>query len=287
MGSVLRACALILPWTSHLTAAVTVNSPSTFWTPLNGNFDYLADQQTGTPSGDIVGIGTDYGMFVTLNDAGEASATDGTWGFRLRLDAAGGTKNRPAFDRVAWIAIDADLSGSIDVFLGLNLQGGSSQIGLHAPGGTANDSPASLSVNSTAIRTYSLTPDNYSFRPVNYLTDGGTTNDLTPSTSGDTDYYVSFMLPFADVVAFLEGRSIRITDQSPMRFIPATSTQINKFNQDLGGTSGGVSSSTSWQELDAFTPIVDATGTLIPEPGSGLLVTAAMVGLLGSRRRHH
>jgi hypothetical protein len=264
---------------------VTVNAPSTLWTPLNGNFDYLADQQTGSPAGDIVGIGSDYGMFVTLDDNGAASSTDGQWGFRLRLDAAGGTKSRPAFDRVAWIAIDADINGSIDAYLGLNLQGNSSQIGIHAPGNSANDSPDMMSVNSTPFRSHGLTSSNYNYRPVDYRVDGGTTNDLTPSSGGDPDYYVSFMVPFADVVAFLETRSIRISDQTPMRFIPATSTQINKFNQDLGGTSGGAGVSTTWQELNAFTPVVNATGTLIPEPGAALLLTAGLACMLAMRRR--
>ncbi len=83
-----------------------------------GNYDFIADQQTGQSSGDIVGSGTDFGLFVTFNDNGNSSATDGMIGFRLRMDAAGGgAKSKPAFDRVAWIGIDADINGTIDTFL--------------------------------------------------------------------------------------------------------------------------------------------------------------------------
>jgi hypothetical protein len=243
-----------------------------------GDFDYLADQQTGQASADIVGTGTNYGMLVTFDGNGPMSATDGTLGFRLRLDAAGGSKNNPAFDRVAWIGIDADLSGSLDAFLGLNLQGSSATLGIYAPGDGSNTSPNTTSVARTAFRSYALTPANYNYRPVNPLIDGGTTNDVTTATAGDPDYYVSFMVPFADVVAFLEGRSIRITEQSPLQYVSATSTQVNSLNQDLGGVNGGTNSALTWKDLGGFTEVIDATGQPVPEPTAGLLG----LGLLGA-----
>jgi hypothetical protein len=269
-----------------LQAAVTVSDPSAAWTPLMGNYDYLADQQKGSASGDIVGAGSDYGFFVTFYDNGNVSATDGTWGFRLRLDAAGGTSAKPDFDRIAWLGIDADLSGSIDVFLGLNMQGSSREIGIYSPGSGTNTSPKTTSISSTAYSTYALTADNYNYRPVDYLTDGGTTNDLTPSSSRDPDYYASFMVPFADVVAFLAGKSINITDQSPMRFVATTSTQANSINQDLGGVNGGVNSTVTWENLGGFTQIIDSSGNAVPEPSSSLLLIASLAtGNLFRRRR--
>lgn len=265
--------------------AVAVSDASTAWTPLHGEYDYLVDQRTGQSAGDIVGVGTDYGFYITLNDAGSASSTDGTLGFRLRLDAAGGPTKKPSFDRVAWIGIDADTNGSIDAFLGLNLKGSSAEIGVYSPGAGLNTSPNTTSISSTPVTTYALTTSNYNYRPVNYLTDGGTTNDVTTSTSGDPDYYVSFMVPFADVVSFLAGRSIQITDQSALRFISATSTQTNSLNQDLGGVNGGVNSTTSWVDLGGFTAMVTANGTVVPEPSSILFSLLSFVATFLVRRR--
>jgi hypothetical protein len=250
-----------------------------------GEYDYFADQQTGDPASDIVGAGINYGMFSTFNDNGSASATDGTLGFRLRLDDRGGNKNVIEFRRNAWIGIDADMSGSIDVFLGLNLQGNAATLGIFAPGSGTNHSPNKTTVSSTAYITYALSAANYDYRPVDYLTDGGTTNDVTPSTSGDPDYYVSFMIPFADVVSFLAGRSIQINDETPLRYISATTTQGNRLNQDLGGVNGGVTSNSAWTDLGAFTPPATIRGNLIPEPSGSILMLASLAAGCFIRRR--
>lgn len=266
-------------------AAVSVSDPSLTWTPLLGNYDYLVDQQTGQPSSDIVGSGTDYGLFVTFNDNGSTSATDGIMGFRLRLDDAG---VGDAFTHSAWIGIDADINGSVDVFLGLNLSGSSSEVGVFSPGTNSNTSPSTTSIGSSPYSSYLLAPDNYNYRQVNLTIDGGTTNDVTPNApkdKADPDYYVSFMVPFADVAAFLSTKSINITDQSPLRYVSATATQGNSLNQDLGGVDGGVNSTTTWTDLGGFTSTVTANGTVIPEPSSGLLALVAISAACSIRRR--
>jgi hypothetical protein len=226
-----------------------------------------------------------YGLLVTFNDNGSASATDGTLGFRLRLDAAGGPNNSPAFDRAAWIGIDADVNGSIDAFLGINFSGSATDLGIFAPGTGANTSPSTTSIASSAYTTYTISSSNYNYRAVSFATDGGTTNDVTTTTSNDPDYYVSFMVPFADVRAFLATKSINITDQSPLRYVSATATQANSLNQDLGGVNGGVNSTSTWTQLGGFTQIVTAGGTVVPEPSTALLVvTALSVGAIRRRR---
>ncbi len=265
--------------------AATVSGNSSTWTSLAGTYDYLADQQTGQPAGDIVGTGTNYGLLVTFNDNGSASRTDGTLGFRLRLDAAGGATNKPAFDRAAWIGIDADLNGSVDVFLGLNLSGSATDLGIYAPGTGANTSPNTTSISSTAFKSYTIDSSNYNYRLVDYTLDGGTTNDVTTTTTGDPDYYVSFMVSFSDVVAFLNTKSISITDQSSIRYVSATSTQANSLNQDLGGVNGGINSTSTWTALGGFSPTVNASGTAVPEPGSCLLVLLSVVAGVLPRKR--
>jgi hypothetical protein len=98
----------------------TVSAPSTLWSALQGNFDFADDQPSGQADTNIVGLGTDYGLFVTQNDNGPLSLTDGTFGFRLRLDAPGGNKNSTKYEKAAYLGIDADFNDTIDVFIGLN-----------------------------------------------------------------------------------------------------------------------------------------------------------------------
>jgi uncharacterized protein (TIGR03382 family) len=232
---------------------------------------------------------------MTFNDNGSVSAIDGTLGFRVRLDDHGGNTNNPEYTNVVWVGIDADASGSVDAFLGVNMQGNDATdaIEIRAPGAGLNISPSTTTIANTTFRSYSLdtiedaTAANYNYRPVDYLTDGGTTNDVTQTTSGDADYYISFMVPFADIVAYLGGlqNPINITDQTALRFVLATSTQVNSLNQDIGGVAGGVNSDTTWEDLGGFTPPTPPV-TLIPEPSGSLMALGSLAaGCLVRRRR--
>ncbi len=255
--------------------SATVSAPSGEWTALLGNYDFLEDQQTGLAEGDIVGIGEDYGFFVTYNSAKADVSGQATFGFRLRFDAAGGNSNDVRFNRAAWLGIDADRNGSVDVFVGVNMTGRSNILGIYSPGTGANNSPGSTSVSSTPYRSYTMGGSNYNYRPVNYLADGGTTNDLTPGKKVDPDYYLSVLVPFADIVTFLAEKSISVTSESYVNYVAATSTQGNKINQDISGVNAGINSKETWEQLGAFSPTLTIEGTMIPEPDS------AWLGLLG------
>jgi hypothetical protein len=265
-------------------AAISVAGSSNLLTPISGNYDYLNDQQTGQPISDIVGSGTNYGFFVTFDNNGNASHADGTLGFRIRLDAAGGTSSKPAFDRVLWVGVDADSNGSVDAFFGVSAQGNTSTLGIYAPGDSANTSPKTTSISSTAAFSYAFTSSNYNYRPVDFNTDGGTTNDLTTATAGDPDYYLSFTIPFADLVSFL-GLNPGDADQRSLRYVVATSTQHNSLNQDLGGVNGGIGSVSTWEQLGGFTPAMNAAGILVPEPSSALLFACGLTFAATRRRR--
>ncbi len=264
-------------------AAISVAGSSTLWTAIPGNYDYLVDHQTGQPAGDIVGSGSNHGFFVTFDNNGNASHADGTLGFRIRLDAAGGNANSPSFDRVAWVGVDANGNGSVDMFLGVSTQGSTSTLGIYAPGTSENISPKTTSISASPAYSYAITSANYNYRPVNFTTDGGTTNDLTTASTGDPDYYLSFTVPFADAVTFL-GLNPSDADQRPLRYVLATSTQHNSLNQDLGGIQGGVGSASTWEQLGGFTPAINASGILIPEPSVALLAACGAM-LATSRRR--
>lgn len=267
--------------------AITVASPSTEWSPFTGRYDYFDDQGTGQPASDIVGLGDDFGFFFAFDDNGTPSiSTDGNLAFRIRFDVAGDKKDPANFKGTVWVGIDADLNGVIDVFLGVDDKGSSTDIVITAAGGGANTSPSTTTISSSHYYTEPADENNYSYRPVDWDNslgngaDGGTTNDITGN--GDNDYYLSFVVPFQQVVSFLapaNGGPIDITDQSPMRYVVVTSEQGNALNQDIGGVDGNVSGSgdTPWTEISG--PV------LIPEPSSGILALGSMLGCLLIRRR--
>ena len=261
--------------------AITIGSSSNDWTPFTGNYDYSADQQTGQASADIVGAGTNYGFLMSFDDNGDTSSTDGDLAFRIRFNDAGDKQNPPNFKNVVWVGIDADLNGSIDVFLGLDApsNGGTPTLSIRDSGTAANTSPSTTSISSSSFWSTAATSTNYNYRAVDFNSDGGTTNDA----GGDTnpDFYVSFMVPFQQVVNFLNTQSISITDHSPLRYIVATSQQTNSLNQDLGGVNGEIGSTTTWEALGGFSNTV----ALVPEPSSGLLAFGSLAGFLFLTRR--
>lgn len=265
--------------------AAAVSAPSGEWTALLGNYDFRGDQKAGQADGDIVGLDEDYGLFVTYNSADADVSGQSTFGFRLRLDAAGGNSKKIEFKGAAWLGIDGDMNGSIDVFLGVNMSGSSRTLGIYSPGTGANNAPGSTSVSSTAYRTYTIGTSNYDYRPVSYKTDGGSTNDLTPTTTEDPDYYLSVLIPFEHIANALADVKIDITEKTPLNYVAATSTQGNSFNQDISGVDGGIDSPETWAQLGAFAPTITIEGTLVPEPGTAWFTLLSLSLLILRRRR--
>lgn len=270
--------------------AATVSENSTAWYGLDGNFDFIADQQTGQPQGDALGSSAtgDYGLLVTYN-AGGVSTTDGTFGFRIRLDGPGGNNNNVKYSSAAFLGIDADGNNSIDLFVGVNFSGNKTDLGIFDPGTGLNTGPSNTSINSTPVLSYAVSSTNYNYRPVNFPDDGGTTNDLNPNVNRpEVDYYLSVMVDFADIVAFLGAKSIAITDATSLRFIAATSNNGNTLNQDILGIDDKNFNDTGqvWSETGGMTSFVSPNDiTLIPEVGSVTLLAAGTGFFLLRRRR--
>jgi len=280
--------AFTLVASAGLLPAATLTSSSLEWISLGPNFDFFIDQQTGQASSDIVGSPSDPGFFTTFDDGGTSSLIDGTLAFRVRLDTAGGQNNNPQLDSILWIGIDADGRGDINAFIGVNTQGATNAIELLLTGAGANNSPNSTSIANTPFYSENFSPSTFGYRPVDVAFDGGTTNDLTPTTTGDPDYYASFLIDFSQVVALLSESGIDIDETSPLRYILATSTQTNALNQDLGGIDGNdpnFDPSISWEELDGFSITISANGTIIPEPSVTALLAAVCLGLLKRRKK--
>lgn len=271
---------------------IPLSGPSNVgWRSLGANFDFTNDQQTGDPASDIVGSADNPGFFTTFDDNSTTSLTDGYLGFRVRLDDQSNTVD---FGRNLWIGVDADLSGSVDAFLGLNMQGGTSsaEIGIFSPGSGLNTSPNTTTVESTSYTDPNVAPSaaNYNYRAVNFTTDGGTSNDIGTDNKADTDFYLSFLVPFADLVSFLGNKTpnpISINQNTSLRYVLGTSTQPNSFNQDLGGIDNSkkanVDLDQTWAVLGGFTPTTTPSG--VPECSASLLAFIGSMLTFGFRRR--
>jgi hypothetical protein len=273
--------------TPPVTAQINTLGPITNWVPiLWGDPDPSADQQTGSSEADIVGTTTQASFYSLFYDGGTPSLSDDLWGFRLRLAAE---KNPPGYSHVAFVGLDADLDGRLDLFLGVNNQGSSSHLGiwLPTPGTNLNVSPNTLSINSTPLFSYTQSVSNYSWLVVDANLDpvGPNYNIDGASGSGEQDRMLTFVLPFNDVVTAMATAGItNFSANTAIHYVVGTSTQINSINQDLNGVDGGINSSATWDALNAFSQLYTVNGIAVPEPQlPGLIGLAAAAWLLRHR----
>jgi len=251
--------------------------------------DYATDQQTGQNEADLVGDDNHPNFYTAFDDKGPASLTDGELGFRIRLAEE---ENPAGFTHVAIVGIEATGDDAIDMFALLD-QSGQDQIAIFRPGTGANTSPRTTTVSATGT-TYTLVTSgvnqNYAWQPVTDISDPGVLDwDLDNAVDAESsrDYFVTFSIDFADLVAELASAGITNIDQnSPLRYVVGTSTQPNSFNQDLGGPDGCTNCAATWSALGGFSDPISATGaaTPIPEPSSGLLLGLGLVALAARRR---
>ncbi|MEO6035606.1 MAG: hypothetical protein ABIQ35_10155, partial [Verrucomicrobiota bacterium] len=106
------------------------NSSTTNWSPLlyppNSPVtpDPASDQQGGSKEGDIVGSSTIPSFYTRFYNGGTPTLTDGQIAFRLRLAE---DKNPPGFSGFAFIGIDGNSDGKLDLFVGVNNAGSTAQ----------------------------------------------------------------------------------------------------------------------------------------------------------------
>jgi hypothetical protein len=278
--------------------AQLLTASTSSWVPLkyggSSTYDPSVDQQTGQRESDLVGTANLIPSFYTTFDPGTSSLTDGTIYFRSRHSE---DSQSAGYSGYLWVGIDANADNILDIFVGAARQGTSSSFRMVIcnPGTNTNSSPNTTTIT-TEIYSASHTASNYDWSPVSASNYSGTNFDA--DSNGNTDYFMSFSLPFQEIVNALNttgnGRptAISINENTALRYVVATSQQGNSINQDYNGGSIGVNSSTSWVSLGV---ISDPTSTIsmstIPEPSSffflilGVGAIAKRLGAIARRNR--
>lgn len=256
----------------------------TGWTTVmyGASFDPARDLQANVKGQDLLGDNQHGVLYTAYDDNGTAGDfTDDVVAYRIRLDGDDGKGNLVPF---IFIGIDADLNGSLDIFLGLNPN--TDSVVIFNPGSGANTAPNNttyaqanpwtVGYNAKAPSQYawgfdtavpnSSYADNYDFSLVSDSTDphylpadasGSLTADL--DRGGVNDRFVTFAISFADLQTELfQEKGITVTPSSPMRYVLGTATQDNSFNSDMGGIGKEFSpnSSTTWEQLGIFSPVL-------------------------------
>jgi hypothetical protein len=268
---------------------VDVTSPTTNWTAVryaNNNPDPSNDQQTGSSEGDIVGNAAHPSFYTTFGDAGTPSTTDGTIAFRVRL---GADVNPVGFKTALFVGVDANHDGALDLFIGVNNSGSADTVGIWNPGTGANTSPNTTSIVATPLVSYTPTATNYHWTAVNTTIDPTVGSATDIDGGGQNDFFLSFSVPFNDVVTQLAARGVTgIDENSTFSYVMATATQANSLNQDLNGVPKTYDGAATWSTLGALADPLSASGVaVVPEvnPGIAVAVLAALAIATQHRRR--
>jgi len=273
-------------------AMIDVTGDNTGWTdisyPALATPDAPNDQQTGIAEGDIVGNNTgDPAILTIFDDAGTPALDDGYIGFRVRL---GEDKPPAGFTAFLGVGLDANLDGAIDLFLGVDNSpsGAGNKVALFSPGTGANTSPSTTSIVATPLVLWNENDpldaiyDNYNFSAVTTIDPLETNTDLDGGKK--VDYYLTFVVPFSDIVTQLGLIGIVFDENSSVQYVVGTSTQPNALNQDLGGPTGGTTSALTWDQLGAISLEYSASGSPVPEPSPVVMLGLGLVALSAMRR---
>jgi len=273
-------CAGLFVATLTATGQIDPASVATEWTPVTfGEKNYpdtAGDQASGGGVGDIVGDESHPSFFMRY--------ADGFLGFRLRL----GADQEGSFQGAAYIGLDANMDGAVDLFLGVNHQGDERTMGLWQPGGKGDTSPSTTVISSPVFLGVKETDANFNFRDVNPK-DDPSADFADLNGDGLKDQFLTVIFLLGDINKVLDAGGIKgLSEGSTVQLIAATASNENLLDLDLNGVKGGLDSEASWSELGAMSQPVTLTPdiTVVPEPSiQALLSIAGGLAVLHLRKR--
>jgi hypothetical protein len=279
---------ILLP---SLAQALLINGLTSEWVAISypgANPDPYADQQTGQSEADIVGTASIPAIYTQYDDNGTPGDTsDDILAFRFRLAEE---RQPTGFSTAAIIGLNVfpdplAASDPMDLYLVLNTSGSGDTIQLYDPGNKANISPNTTNTSAIAGTEVDTDALNYSWSPVSAVNcDGACALDTDFDLDGDgteTDYFLSFSFSYQMIIDELADNGITGVDEnSAISYVFGTSTQVNSYNQDLGGIDDDVADmDQTWSELGVLSDPYTATGILVPEPSTGLLLAGGLAVL--------
>ena len=287
-------------------ASVSYNT-SAWFSVGNSTFDPTADAQTGDPRAELVGDGTNPGLYFaydnpnnTLNDPNSRLL------FRVRVASYTVSSSALGFGSAVFIGIDVGIDGNydgkIDIFVAADDRGtdATNGVSLYFPtcpqSGACNTGPSTTNLSSklqlsntsghitNAFVTTGPTA-NANWAPVSSTTDPRPNLDTDVSSPSDktsyqvVDGFFSFAIDMGAISRNLPG----FDANSGMRVIALTSQQPNALNQDLGGCDGNAKGLTWNCGLSSpFTPMQYAP---TPEPATFGTAVAALLGTIAAIRK--
>ena len=137
---------------------------NTGWSSLlyGSRQDPGGDQQASKASTDIVGDAGHATLYFNYDNKGTATESDDEISYRFRVASA---DSGGAFGAKGIIGIDADLDGTIDIYVGVD-DAQTSNVVLYNPGTGANISPNTSSITPAPGRSYLTTASTYKFTAV-------------------------------------------------------------------------------------------------------------------------
>jgi hypothetical protein len=280
-GLIFAGCAVLTGLGATVQASFVMNDATTNWTAVSyapAHPDWYGDQQTGISDSDIVGTNNLPALYYRFDAGAPGILTDGQLAFRLRLGSGSGT-----FPKVAHVGIDADGNGSVDAFISVDNAGNPDNIRIFDPGAGLNVSPNTTSIDShSPYASYAEVSSNFNYSAVTATNDPGAFS-YDADADGNTDFFLSWCVPFLDLVDFLTTQGVAADENSALTLIAATSTQPNSLNEDLNGPPKTYSGTSTWSQLGAASVPYSANG-VVPEPTSLLLSLSGLALITLCRR---
>jgi hypothetical protein len=194
----------------------------------------------------------------------------------VRLSGSKASANSSFTSGYVFIGIDSNQDGAVDFFVSITQRTTNEQrISVWSPGTGANTSPSTTTIRDEVVVVNLKNLTSYvDFSPVTTTNDPSATDLDLNTTAAETsfsggnnydlrDHFLTFKLPFNNSTAAVDSlkeacaaKGIAITKSSAIRYLVGTSTQSNALNSDLAGYNGGTKSSTTFDSIGAFSPVL-------------------------------